>query len=289
MVSSLRAFGHDPRVGAEHPVHVGVDLADLGVQRGRQRHRGGVRAAPAQGGDVLGVGRDALEAGHDRDVAGGHRVLHPGRGDALDPGLAVHRGGEHPGLRAGERLGRSSPASGSPSPAGPSRSARRRSAACRTRGRTGTGATCSASSISSSVVSPIAETTTTTSWPSRRVATIRSATRLIRSASATDEPPYFCTTSPTVFPPDESRPAGPAKSRRRSSQVLSTAIRPTAGGARADVRVRDRRQTPMPASPIRAPASRSEAAAKACSRMSRPSPSSSSPIDSGGRNRSTLP
>ena len=46
----------------------------------------------------------------------------------------------------------------------------------------------------------IADTTTTTSSPARRVATIRSATRLTRSASATEEPPYFCTTSPTDPP-----------------------------------------------------------------------------------------
>ena len=43
-------------------------------------------------------------------------------------------------------------------------------------------------------MSPIAETTTTTSSPARRASTIRCATRLIRSASPTDEPPYFCTT-----------------------------------------------------------------------------------------------
>ena len=64
----------------------------------------------------------------------------------------------------------------------------------------GSGVTCWARSSSSSVESPMAETATTTSWPSRRVATMRSATRLIRSASATEEPPYFCTTSPTVSP-----------------------------------------------------------------------------------------
>ena len=63
----------------------------------------------------------------------------------------------------------------------------------------GSGVTCWARSSSSSVVSPIADTTTTTSCPARRVATIRSATRLIRSASATEEPPYFCTTSPTLL------------------------------------------------------------------------------------------
>src|SRR4029077_11461501 len=64
----------------------------------------------------------------------------------------------------------------------------------------GDGDTCCARSISSSVVSPIAETTTTTSLPSLRVATIRSATRLMRSAVPTDEPPYFWTTRPTAAP-----------------------------------------------------------------------------------------
>ncbi len=48
-----------------------------------------------------------------------------------------------------------------------------------------------ARSIRSSVVSPIAEMTTTTSLPSAWVATIRRATRLILSASATEEPPNF--------------------------------------------------------------------------------------------------
>src|SRR4051794_13202676 len=47
---------------------------------------------------------------------------------------------------------------------------------------------------SSSVVSPIAETTTTRSLPPARSRAIRRATRLMRSASATDEPPYFWTT-----------------------------------------------------------------------------------------------
>src|SRR4051812_37069183 len=62
----------------------------------------------------------------------------------------------------------------------------------------GSGLTWLARSISSSVVSPIAETTTTTSSPALRAATMRSATRLMRSAVATDEPPYFCTTSATT-------------------------------------------------------------------------------------------
>ena len=57
----------------------------------------------------------------------------------------------------------------------------------------GTGATSFARSSSSSVVSPMALTATTTSLPARRVSTMRLATRLMLSASATDEPPNFCT------------------------------------------------------------------------------------------------
>jgi len=64
----------------------------------------------------------------------------------------------------------------------------------------GSGLTLRARSISSSVESPIADTTTTTWSPPLRVATIRCATRLMPSASATDEPPYFCTTSATGAP-----------------------------------------------------------------------------------------
>ena len=52
----------DPRVGGVHAVDVGVDLAHLGAERGRDRDRGGVGAAPPERRDVA-VGRDALEAG----------------------------------------------------------------------------------------------------------------------------------------------------------------------------------------------------------------------------------
>ena len=58
----------------------------------------------------------------------------------------------------------------------------------------GTGVMSEAFSRRSSVVSPIAETTATTSWPCSRARTIRSATELIRSVSPTEVPPYFCTT-----------------------------------------------------------------------------------------------
>ena len=65
----------------------------------------------------------------------------------------------------------------------------------------GTGFTCAARSRSSSVVSPIAEHTTTTSFPCFLVATIRSATRRIRSALSSEDPPYFCTINATRQPP----------------------------------------------------------------------------------------
>ena len=52
-----------------------------------------------------------------------------------------------------------------------------------------------ARSINPSVDFPIAETTTTTSLPAWYVSTTRRATFLIRSASASDVPPNFCTTS----------------------------------------------------------------------------------------------
>ena len=85
----------------------------------------------------------------------------------------------------------------------------------------GRGLTWLARSSSSSVVSPIAETTTTTSSPALRAATIRSATRLIRSALATEDPPYFCTTSATTahsLPATTlSVPTPPAEVRRRVS------------------------------------------------------------------------
>ena len=61
----------------------------------------------------------------------------------------------------------------------------------------GSGLTSWARSSSSSVVSPIAETTTQTSWPARRVSVIRLATRLMLSASASEDPPYFWTTMGT--------------------------------------------------------------------------------------------
>ena len=101
----MRALRDDPRVGGEDAVDVGVDLADVGLERGRERDGRGVGAAAAEGGDLLGVGRDALEAGDDDDVAVADRLGDPAGRDVDDLGLAVHRVGDHAGLRAGERAG----------------------------------------------------------------------------------------------------------------------------------------------------------------------------------------
>ena len=53
----LAGVGDDPRVGAEHAGDVGVDLAHLGVHGGGERDGGGVGAAAAERGDVLGGAR----------------------------------------------------------------------------------------------------------------------------------------------------------------------------------------------------------------------------------------
>ncbi len=97
--------GHDARVGGEDAVDVGVDLAHVGVQCRGQRDGGGVRAAAAQRGDVLAVLADALEAGDQDDQALVEGVPQPARCDVDDLGVAVGAGGDHAGLRPGERAG----------------------------------------------------------------------------------------------------------------------------------------------------------------------------------------
>ena len=90
----------------------------------------------------------------------------------------------------------------------------------------GSGLTCWARSRSSSVGSPIAETTTTTSLPGFLVATMRWATRLMPSASATDEPPYFCTTMPTTLLRCCLRRAARRRSRHREPTERAQTARP---------------------------------------------------------------
>ena len=70
-----------------------------------------------------------------------------------------------------------------------------------------------ARAIRLSVALPIAETTTTTSWPWRLVIWTFSATARMRSGSATDVPPYFWTIRATGREPTGARALGPRVNR----------------------------------------------------------------------------
>ena len=98
----LARLGHDPRIGGVHALHVGVDLAHLGVERGGQRDRGEVGGTPTHGRD-LALGRHALETGDDRDLARGQRLADPVALDLDDLGPVVLGVGDDPGLRSRER------------------------------------------------------------------------------------------------------------------------------------------------------------------------------------------
>ncbi len=97
----LAGLGHDPGVGGVDAVDVGVDLAGVRPEDGRQRDGGGVGPAPAEGGDVV-VVVDPLEAGDDDDLALVERLADPLGRDVPDPGLGVEAVGDDPDLGAGE-------------------------------------------------------------------------------------------------------------------------------------------------------------------------------------------
>src|SRR5215204_3098545 len=100
-VRNATGAGHDPRVGGEHSVRIGVDLAIVGTQGCGERDRGRVGCPAAQGGDVLCVLGDALEAGDDHDVVLVKGLGDPAGGDVDDAGVAVSSGGDDPGLGTG--------------------------------------------------------------------------------------------------------------------------------------------------------------------------------------------
>ena len=97
----LAGLGHEARIGREDAVDVGVDLADVGVEHGRQGDGGRVAAAAAERGDVE-VFVDALEAGRDDDLAVVEQLLHALGRDRLDAGLGVGAIGADADLAAGE-------------------------------------------------------------------------------------------------------------------------------------------------------------------------------------------
>jgi len=58
---------HDTRVRRENPIDIRVDLANIRVERRGHRDGGGVRTAPPERRDVLGVLRHSLEPRDDGD------------------------------------------------------------------------------------------------------------------------------------------------------------------------------------------------------------------------------
>ena len=92
---------HHVRVRREHAVHVGVDLADVGIERGGHGHGAGVGPAPPERRDVA-VVVDALEAGQHGHAAALQRGEQLRPVDALDARAAVGRVGAHAHLGAGE-------------------------------------------------------------------------------------------------------------------------------------------------------------------------------------------
>ena len=187
-----RAPRHDARVGGVDAVHVGADLAVLGVERGGHRDRGRVAAAAAERRDLLLV-RDALVAGDDDDLAARELVLDAERPHLDDARVDVAVVGDDAGLAAGEADRVAAELADGHREQRHRDALARPTAACRARGGPGSPTPAWPRPSSSSVVSPIAETTTTTSWPCARVRITRSATALSFWTSATLLPPYFWT------------------------------------------------------------------------------------------------
>ena len=203
----LAGRGDDARVGGEDAVDVAVDLAHLGAEGRGERDGGGVGRATAERGDVLGVLGDALEAGDDRDGAGVDRVDDPARRDVDDLGPAVHGVGDHAGLRPGERLRLVAQLGDG------HRQQRHRDSLARGQQHvelTGRRQRRHLLGEVTQVVGRVAHRRDDHDHvvPARLVLTMRWATLLMPVASATDEPPYFCTTMPTGICP-RADPSGP--------------------------------------------------------------------------------
>ena len=78
-------LGDDAGIGGVDAVHIRVDIATLGLQRRRQSHGAGIRAAAPQRGNPPGWRMNALEPGHHRHFAVlRERLDHLGAVDILD-------------------------------------------------------------------------------------------------------------------------------------------------------------------------------------------------------------
>ena len=96
---------HKPRIRGIDAVHIGIDLAPIGVDACRNRHGGGIRPAAPQRGNVHILG-NALKARHDNDIAR-VQLADNARGiHARDARLAESGIGSDARLRAAEANGR---------------------------------------------------------------------------------------------------------------------------------------------------------------------------------------
>ena len=186
----------DARVGREDAGDVGVDLADVGLEGRGQGDRGDVGPAAPQRRDVA-VGRDALETRDDRDEPVVERLADAVGPHLEDLGAGVVGVGDDPGLGPGERralhaaVGQRHAQQRHRDPL--ARGEQHVELARRTRRRDlgrpgGGGRRCACPSPRRR------------RRPRRRTSRVRatwSATARIRSASPTDVPPYFWTTSAT--------------------------------------------------------------------------------------------
>lgn len=92
------------RIGSIDPVHIGIDLAFVRLERCRQRNTGGVRAAAPQGSDIA-LLIHTLEARHDDHLAGSQISANALIIDMLNACLVESTVGHDPDLRA--RVGNS--------------------------------------------------------------------------------------------------------------------------------------------------------------------------------------
>ena len=188
-------------------------------------------------------------------------VVDAARGDVDDPRLAVRRVGDHAGLRAGER-----PRLGA-EVGDRHRDQRHRDPLARGEQHVHLARRAARADLLGEVeqlVGGVAhrgddhDDVVAASWRP----TIRPATRLMRSASATDEPPYFCTTSATAdlpgllgVPAPWGRAGGRAPSRPVGSGRLRHLAHPATPSRRAAARGRckhlGRAESRVPRQPMR--------------------------------------
>ncbi len=91
---------HDARIRGVDAVDVGVDVAALGADGGGDRHRAGIGAAAAEGGDPAGIGMHPLEAGDDGDLTPREARHEANTVDLLDTCRTMRLGGQDRNLPA---------------------------------------------------------------------------------------------------------------------------------------------------------------------------------------------